>query len=87
MALTETREPHPRPPRLDEIDGSRVKTRYDPLGDTLWLTLVGEARPVINVYAEHDDDLMYLVDPYTEEVIGLEIEHFLGRALQPSEGA
>lgn len=85
MAMTEPREIHPRLPRLDEIDGSRVKTSYDRLSDTLWLTLVGEARPVVNVYADHDDDLMYLVDPYTEEVVGLEIENFLGRML-PSSG-
>ena len=83
MAVTETREINPKLPKFDEIDGSKVRVDYDPLGDSLWVSLTGDARPVVSVYADHDDDLMYLVDPYTEEVVGLEIERFLARAFEP----
>ena len=84
MAVTETRELKPKLPRLEDIDGAQIRLDYDKLSDSLWVSFVGGARPTVNVYAETDDDLMYLVDPLTEEVVGLEIENFLYRALRVS---
>ena len=82
--MTETREFKPKLPRLEDIDGAQIRLDYDTLSDSLWVSFVGGARPAVNVYAETDDDLMYLVDPITEEVVGLEVENFLGRALRLS---
>ena len=82
MAVPETREPKPKLPRLEDIDGAQIRLDYDKLSDSLWVSFVGGARPVVNVYSETDDDLMYLVDPVTEEVVGLEFENFFDRALR-----
>jgi hypothetical protein len=66
-------------PSLDEIDRQMVRIDYDPLDDSLWVGLTSEPRPTYNVSV--DEDMMYQVDPDTNEVIGLEIEHFLYRLL------
>jgi hypothetical protein len=82
VAVIETHEINPKVPRLEDIDGDKIRLDYDPLADSLWVSLTGDARPIVNVYSETDDDLMYLVDPYTQEVVGLEIERFLDRLLR-----
>jgi uncharacterized protein YuzE len=66
-------------PSQAEVDAASVRIDYDHPTDTLWVSLVGEPRPAYNVYV--DDDAMYRVDPHTGEVVGLEIERFLERAL------
>ena len=83
MAITDTRRIKPKPPALEDIDQAQVQLKYDRLSDTLWVSLVGDPRPAYNVYTD-DDDTMFRVDPYTGEVVGLEIEHFLDRALRLS---
>ena len=87
MALTETRELKPKLPRLEDIDEGEIRLDYDKRSDSLWVSFVGGAQPVVNVYAETDDDLMYLVDSVTEEVVGLEIDRFLERGLQRGQDA
>jgi hypothetical protein len=83
MAMTESRELTPKVPVLEEIDQTQVRVSYNRLADTLWVSLVGESKPAVSVYV--DDDTIFRVDPYTEEVVGFEIENFLERTLQTSE--
>jgi len=81
MAVSQVHDMEAFVPRLEDLDPSRIRLRYDHASDTLWVSLLGEARPVVNVYV--DDDTMHLVDQGTKEVVGLEIERFLARALRP----
>lgn len=80
--MTESRELTPKVPDLEEIDQTQVRVSYNRLADTLWVSLVGEPKPAVSVYV--DDDTIFRVDPYPEEVIGFEIENFLERTLQTS---
>jgi hypothetical protein len=84
MAMTERRKAPPKVPRLDEIDANRIWLDYDLLSDSLLVSLVGEPRPAYNEYV--DDDTMFRIDPETNEVVGLEFEHFLRRALSLPAG-
>ena len=83
MAVTDTRRIKLKLPNLDDIDEAQVRVAYNRLADTLWVSLVGDPRRAYNVYTD-DADTMFRVDPYTGEVVGLEIEHFLDRALRLS---
>jgi uncharacterized protein YuzE len=82
MAVIENRGMTPKVPRLEDIAEDHVRVAYDRRSDTLWVSLTGDPRPAYNVYA--DDDTMFRIDPDTNEVVGLEIEHFLHRALSLS---
>ncbi len=79
MAMTRDRQRPLKVPTLPDIDAANVRVEYDHPTDRLWVSLVGEPHPASNVYV--DDDAMYRVDPHTGEVVGLEIERFLERAL------
>ena len=83
MAVTDTRGIEPKVPNLDAIDEAQVRVAYNRLADTLWVSLVGDPRPAYNVHTD-DDDTMFRVGPDTGEVVGLEIENFLDRALRLS---
>lgn len=81
MAVTEPRASHPIVPRLDDLAENQVQVAYDRRSDTLSVSLVGDPHPAYNAYV--DDDTMLRVDPETDEVVGIEIEQFLHRLLQP----
>jgi uncharacterized protein YuzE len=79
MAVTEDRSMAPKVPKLEDIAEDHVRVEYDRRSDTLWVSLAGDPRPAYNLYV--DDDTMFRIDPDTDEVVGLEIEHFLHRTL------
>lgn len=81
MAVIHDRQLPIKIPRPADVRAADVRLDYDREADTLWVSLVGAPRPAYNTYVE--DDLMYRVDPHTGEVVGLEIERFLERALRP----
>lgn len=83
MAVNRCQDTTMNVPNFEEIDRNRLRWDYDPLGDSLWVGLTPEPRPAINVYV--DDDTMFLVDPDTNDVVGIELEHFLARALRPRD--
>ncbi len=73
-------------PKLPEMDKSLVHQicfTYDGPSDTLFMDFYGESRPAVRVPV-HDGDRDYLylrVDPDTEQVVGVQLEAFLGYAI------
>lgn len=65
----------PKVPPIETLDRSKVQVDYDRDEDTLFVNLVGMPRPAISMYV--DDDTIYRLDPVTEEVVAVEVEHFL----------
>ncbi len=82
MAVTQRPRAVAEPPKLEEIDQAHVRVSYDRLADSLLVSLTDPPRAASNRYV--DDDTMFRVDPATGEVVGLEIERFLERALKSS---
>lgn len=80
MAMTRDRQRPLKVPSPAAIDAADVRVEYEHPTDTLWVSVVGEPRAAYNVYVH--DDAMCRVDPHTGEVVGLEIERFLERALK-----
>lgn len=81
MAMNEHEEfvYRPRAPKLDEIDPHQVSFLYDETTDTLMVYLCGRDHPAISVDV---DDYAYLrLDPTTEEIVGLQVEDYLARAV------
>lgn len=87
MAVSERR---PAPQRfrpwakpLADLPGNQIVT-YDRWSDTLFVEFYGEGRPAVSVpTALGDRDFFYLrVDPETEEIVGVQIEAFLGYAVR-----
>lgn len=87
MAVSDQRQPgrelHPWLKPVDRLTGSELIT-YDRLSDTLFVDFYGEGRPAISVPTpDGDRDFLYLrVDPETSEVVGLQIEAYLGYAVR-----
>lgn len=73
----------PKVPPIEMLDRSKVQVDYDRDEDTLFVNLVGMPRPAISTYV--DDDTIYRLDPVTEEVVGVEVEHFLEDLLDKTE--
>jgi hypothetical protein len=67
------------PPNLETIDPQAVIAGYDDESDTLIVHLSGRERPAVIWPGPHQVDLR--VDPATNEVIGLQIEGYLTRAV------
>jgi hypothetical protein len=73
----------PRWPDLSALSPDRVDITYDGPSDTLFVDFFGGARQAASFALDLDEiDYFYLrVDVETEEVVGLQIEHFLGYAV------
>src|SRR3712207_3966934 len=70
----------PKPFRWDAVDPNKAVLSYDRPSDTLLVHLAGRGRPSISVPV--DRYLYVMVDPDTEEVIGIHIEGFLAQAVK-----
>ena len=71
---------HPRWPKRDEIDLTRVALTYREDVDTLYVDFFGRALPAVSVPVDFGDIAhgIYLrVDAVTEDVSGLQMEGFL----------
>jgi hypothetical protein len=70
-------------PEPSSLSANQVRFTYDRPTDTLFVDFYGDARPAASVPLERGDrDYLFLrVDPETEEVVGLQIEHFLSYAV------
>jgi hypothetical protein len=73
------RQIHPKPFHWDAIDPEKITISYDRPSDTLLVHLFGRGRPSISVPI--DRYLYVMVDPDTEDVIGIHIEGFLAQAV------
>ncbi len=74
----------PRWPNLTSLPLDQVRLTYDQPSDTLFVDFYGEAPPAASVPLDHGDrDYLYArVDPETNAVVGLQIEHFLSYAIE-----
>lgn len=63
-------------PRSTDLDPAKVAFNYDRESDTLMIHLYGEPQPAISV-AGSDEYLYWRVAPDTQNVVGLQYEHFL----------
>ena len=70
----------PKPFRWDSIVPENVVIYYDRTSDTLLVHLFGRRRPSISVPIERY--LYAMVDPESEQIIGIHIEGFLGQAVK-----
>ncbi|MBA2277960.1 MAG: hypothetical protein H0W06_09390 [Chloroflexia bacterium] len=75
--MIQTRTFQPRWPKLSELDADRLVLDFDHESDTLLLHFYDEIRPSISVPL--DDHYLALVDPVTEEVVGIQMEGFLAQ--------
>lgn len=78
-------ELHPKPIRLDAIDPENVVVSFDRRSDTLLIHLFGRGRGSVSVPVS--DYLYLMVDPATEETIGVHVEGFLSQAVKDSPEA
>lgn len=74
------RQIEPQPFRWDAIDPEKVVISYDRKSDTLLVHLFGQGRPSISVPIERY--LYAMVDPKSEQIIGVHIEGFLSQAVK-----
>lgn len=74
----------PRWPDLTSLPLDQLRLTYDRPSDTLFIDFYGEARPAASVpFDRGDRDYLYArVDPETDAVVGLQIEHFLSYAIE-----
>ena len=70
-------------PALSSLAKNQVGYTYDRATDTLFDAFYGESRPGASVPLDRGDrDYLFLrVDPETDAVVGLQIEHFLSYAI------
>lgn len=70
-------------PEATSLSPERVRFSYDRPTDTLFVDFMGEAVAAASMPLDRGDrDFLFLrVDPETEEVVGLQIEHFLSYAV------
>jgi hypothetical protein len=74
------RQFHPKPFHWDAVDPEKVVISYDRRSDTLLVHLFGRGRSSVSV---HIDRYLYaMVDPESEEIIGVHIEGFLSQAVK-----
>lgn len=73
----------PRWPDFGSLPSQQARFTYDGPSDTLFVDLYGEPRAAASIPLDRGDrDYLFLrVDPQTEEVVGLQIEHFLTYAV------
>ena len=71
-------------PDLTALPLDQMRLTYDRPSDTLFVDFYGEARPAANVPLDRGDrDYVFArVDPETDAVVGLQIEHFLSYAVE-----
>ena len=74
------RQIEPKPFHWEAVDPEQIIIRYDRPSDTLLIHLFGRGRPSISVST--DRYLHAMVDPDTEEIIGIHIEGFLAHAVK-----
>ena len=75
-----TRRIDPKPLALSSLDPARIQISFDRRSDTLLIHLFGRDRDTISVpVAKY---LYILVDPETQQVVGLHIEGFLAQAVK-----
>ncbi|MFN8593500.1 MAG: hypothetical protein U0031_18735 [Thermomicrobiales bacterium] len=73
----------PRWPDFRLLPPQEMRLTYDRPSDTLFVDFSGEARAAASVPLDRGDrDYLFLrVDPETEAVVGMQIEHFLSYAI------
>jgi hypothetical protein len=73
----------PQWPDLTALPEGDVRFTYDRPTDTLFIDFYGEARAAASIPLNHGDrDYLYLrVDPESDAVVGLQIEHVLSYAI------
>jgi hypothetical protein len=87
MAMTKrnvnSRAFKPTWPDPSSLSANQMWFTYDRPTDTLFVDFYGDARPAASVQLDRGDrDYLFLrVDPETEAVVGLQIEHFLSYAV------
>jgi hypothetical protein len=73
------------------LSADRVRFTYDRPTDTLFVDFFGETLPAASIPLDRGDrDYLFLrIDPETDAVVGLQVEHFLSYAirLHPELGA
>jgi hypothetical protein len=71
-------------PDLISLPLGQIRLTYDRPSDTLFVDFFGDARPAASIPLERGDrDYLYArVDPETDAVVGLQIEHFLSYAIE-----
>jgi hypothetical protein len=74
------RQFRPKPLRWDEVDPETMVISYDRRSDTLLVHLFGRRRPSVSVPIRRY--LYAMVDPDSEEIIGIHIEGFLSQAVR-----
>lgn len=74
------RQFRPKPFRWDEVDPETMAISYDRRSDTLLVHLFGRGRPSVSVPIRRY--LYAMVDPDSEEIIGIHIEGFLSQAVK-----
>jgi hypothetical protein len=85
MATTETRpgaDVRPWrliPPSQDELSQASAEIAYSPTLDSVFVYFYGRDRPAVSLVLENH--LTALLDPETDQMIGLEIDHFLSEAV------
>jgi hypothetical protein len=74
---------NPTWPELSSLSANHIRFTYDRPTDTLFVDFYGDARPAASVALERGNrDYLFLrVDPETDAVVGLQIEHFLSYAV------
>lgn len=74
---------NPTWPDPSSLSANQVRFTYDRPTDTLFVDFYGDTRPAASVPLDRGDrDYLFLrVDPETDAVVGLQIEHFLSYAV------
>ncbi len=74
----------PRWPTRSSLSTQQVRFTYDQPTDTLFVDFYGEARPAASIpLGRGERDYLFLrIDPTSEAVVGLQIEHFLSYAVK-----
>ena len=71
--------PEPKMPRSEDLDPRLMVVSYDDVSDTLMLHFFGQGRPAVSM--EVRNGFFLRVDPETHQVVGVQVEAFLSRAV------
>lgn len=74
------RQIQPRPFLWEDVDSNRVAISYDCPSDTLLIHLFGRHQPSVSVPIARY--LYALVDPESEQIVGVHVEGFLAQAVK-----
>ncbi|MBX6723470.1 MAG: hypothetical protein IRY92_09585 [Dactylosporangium sp.] len=66
-------------PRSEDLDPRLMVVSYDDVSDTLMLHFFGQGRPAVSM--EVRNGFFLRVDPETHQVVGVQVEAFLSRAV------